>query len=416
MAVDYDLVILGGTAYARDAALQATSYGARIALIEPFGLYEQNQTQKYLLYALRQLGETMQRQKVGTYFGLTNSGQLNWSQVLAWARIAATTQQPYLSAEALSLKGIDVILEAPERLSRNLAVTTENRRLTTRGVLAAFGHLPTFIEGLQTASLPDLVSLASGSLETISWALALHHCGVRVNLITNNVLPNHDLDIRRLVRSHLTASGISISPKPQPDQVLVQSPRPVIELPRFITLKTNRRMQTNHPRVFACGSILGGVEGDAIAHQEADIAIRNALFLPRNTINYETTAYGETWLSVIGLTEAQARRRYGSAVQTFVATSANATYLSHESPLPSYRKLVFVGDRLLGAHILGENVDVTMKALVSNINKNVALSDLKSQIVQFSIEAPSSVQRSSWQIGQWRRGWAENWFNWRRSR
>ncbi|CAN5601757.1 hypothetical protein BH23CYA1_BH23CYA1_07210 [soil metagenome] len=49
MPTDYDLVILGGTAEGRTAALTAAGYGARVALVEPSDLFAQRQQERFLL-------------------------------------------------------------------------------------------------------------------------------------------------------------------------------------------------------------------------------------------------------------------------------------------------------------------------------------------------------------------------------
>lgn len=339
MPVSYDLVILGGTVYARGAALRAVGYGARVALVEPPGLFEQRQREQYLLEGLQQVGDILQGRKVGEQFGLTSGGKLAWQRILDWVEISAETQVAHHSVESLSERGIDVVLEAPQRLTRQPMVITETRRLSARSILAAYGQLPTVIESLQRAQeIPHAVSIAGGSPEAVEWALALNDCGVQVTLVSDHVLPNEDRDVQRLVRSCLLTSGINICEKDnqQSEHILqIEAAQPVLELPSFISsntkpfrtksIKTNRRLQTSYPRIFACGSILGGSTDEALAQHEATVALHNALFLPKTKINYENMPQSYSHFARIGLTESQAQRRYGSAIQTFISSSANAT-------------------------------------------------------------------------------------------
>lgn len=422
MPVDYDLVILGGTAYARTAALQAVQYGARVALVEPPGLFEQRQQQKYLLEGFQQMGETLQRQAVGERFGLTSDGKLDWLRMLEWGAIAAETQQPHLSVESMSASGIDVVLEEPQRLTRQLTVITESRQLRTRSVLAAYGHLPKVLEPLQLAQkLPASVNIVGVSPEAIEWALALNDCGVQINLIAGEILPGEDGSIRRLMRSHLIVSGINLCAETNPQSELtltVEPAQPVLELPDFVSLKTNNLLQTSHPRIFACGSILGGTTNEALAQHEATVALHNSLFLPKNKIKYNNLPQAHSHFARIGLTESQAERRYGSAVKAFVSNSANATSLSQMSPMPNYCKLVCANNRLVGVHLVGSGAGDLVRLLAPKIGGSIKALDILAnggllQLLQASIE---QVKQTQWQPNQWQRDWAENWFNWCRSR
>ena len=424
MPVDYDLVILGGTAYARRAALQAAGYGARVALVEPPGLFEQQQRQQYLLKGLQQLGDTVQRQALGALFGLSGEGKLDWRAVLNWVEIAAETQSSHLSVEVMSANGIDAVLEAPRRLTRKLNVETENRRLKARGILAAFGKLPTVIEALQSAhSLPQTISIEGASPEAVAWAFALSHCGISVELVAEDILRGEDKDVKRLVRSHLISSGINI----YPDQILtdctqpalpIDAAHPALELPSFISLTPNQQLQTNHHRVFACGSILGGSANEALAQYEAEIAVRNALFRPDSSVSYECVPTGCAQFARVGLTQVQAEKRYGSAMKALVASSAIADCLEQIRPSPHYCKLVCADNRLVGVHLIGAEASNLVRLLALHINKPVG--DLSRVVGDGLLELVGDCvrrsQQTQWQHGQWRRDWAENWFNWRRSR
>ena len=416
-SVDYDLVILGGTAYARAAALQAVGYGARVALVEPPGLFAQRQQQNYLLKGLQQIGESLQRQAVGLQFGFKGDGALDWQAVLGWSAIAAETQQDSLSVEAMSASGVDVVLEAPQRLTRRLMVETESRRLGARGVLVACGEMPVAIEALRSAVLPRHVSVVGCSAEAVDWAWALSECGVSVDLIADEALPNEDADIRRLVRSLLIASGICVCSEigDNADTVLSLKPaKPVLELPKFVALKANCRMQMSQSRIFACGSVLGGSTDERLARYEADIAVRNALFLPVHTVDYSRSVRASSLFASVGLSETQAVRRYGRAVQIFSSSDANAVCLRRESPLLRYCKLVCADNRLVGAHLLRTDASDLIRAMASQIGMPVQRLD--AALLNAVGVGKEICRNARWQPGRWRRDWAENWFNWQRNR
>ncbi len=441
MPTDYDLVILGGTTEGRTAALTAAGYGARVALVEPPDLFAQRQQERFLLQGLQQLGESFQRQAVSAYFGRAEESVscLNWEALWEWSAIAAQTQSVERSPAVMSASGVDVVLEKYRRLSRRLVVTTAHRRLSTRAILIAAGTMPVALEALSRLSaLPETVKIVGGSPQAILWAEAFCRLGIRVTLVAERFLPGMDSDIRRLVRSQLIASGVVLSQfdrhQTPPDCTLVLEPAPAaIVLPSFVygrprvrPLKVNRQLQTAHPRVFACGPILGGVMDAAIAEYEAKVAVRNALFVPTCRVDYGAIAQGHHRFASAGLTQFQAEQRYGGATQIWTASSANSADLSQLDPRPLYCKLVCDNQRLLGIHLLGSGANELIYPLASLIDEPVsALTDANrfpfspqtaQNLAGLVRSAASQSQQSRWQIGHWRRDWAENWFNWRRSR
>lgn len=440
MSVDYDLVILGGTVEGRIAAMTAVGYGARVALVEPPGLFERNQRQRYLLQGLQQLGRGLQQQAVGAWFGLpeTSGDELNWAAVLEWSAIAQETQSASLSTEVMSGRGVDVVMEMPARLSRQLVVTTASRQLRSRSVLAAFGLSPNVFDPLFSAqTLPKTVLIGGGDEQSVQWAQALSGLGVQVSLQTTDMLPGWDEEVRGLVRSQLTTTGVMFVDLPEsqimPSEATCTLPlgtkSPALSLPSFtgsgsehhVYPSVNLKLQTAYPRVFACGPLLGGSTHEALAEYEAKIAVKNALFWPTNQANYQVIGQGYSHFAKVGLTEAQAQQCYGKAVQVWEASHANSADLSGLVPLPAYCKLVCRQNRLVGVHLFGTGAKDLMVPLAALIGRPIetlrktgylAAAPSLSDLIRLAASKSQSVR---WQIGHWRRDWAENWFNWRRS-
>ena len=437
MPADYDLVVLGGSLEGRMAALTAVSYGARVALVEPPGLFEQRQQQRYLLQALQQLGEGHQRQGVVQWFqqgfqqGATALSQIeanwDWQAILEWSAIASKTQNPSLSPAAMNVSGIDVVMETPERLSRQMVVTTATRSLKARGILAAFGTIPLPILGdarlsssptgieplLKASALPQEIAIWGDSGEAVMWADALCLMGVRVRLVSDRFLRFEDADMRRLVRSQLSAIGVSIVPSTEAtnsadrqaladSSLLLGQGQPALVLPKFVHsptrersytdqqghgktyLLSNERLQTSHPRVFACGSLISGFPMcEAIAQAEARVAVRNALFLSARRMRYRAIPESYYRFARVGLTPRFARkgfplseveRGYGNdaaAWAVWTASGHNSTDLSRTSPLPLFCKLICYEGRLQSVHLLGEGAGELIKPMAAMIGKPV---------------------------------------------
>lgn len=467
--VDYDLVILGGAPEGRIAALTATAMGARVALVEPPGRWQQQRQTDYLLQGLRQVGQ--QRQSAAAAFwSQSGGGSLDWSRLLRWSAIAAESEASIVSAAVLGARGVDLILAPPVQLasSPSVRVATQQRRLLGRGLLIATGTVPDYpnpnrqaaLSGApdclyQHSALPQRIAIFGGSLTALAWAQALRAAGAEVSLIAPRLLPGEDSDIRRLLLGQLTAEGIGVTPsssaekaerqlslhiqKPPPDCCLVLSPQQVAWSQQLaaagIPLQTgrlcvNRYLQTAQSRVFACGSVLGGLDHSALAALEAETAVHNALFWPRRTIQYQTFPYSSQTqppVGRVGLTEVQARQRYGGEVQVLTASAANAASLNAEIPHPSFCKLICLENgRLLGAHLLGVGAGEVAYGLALWLKSGTSVDRLPSRWAHFEALSPtltsllqravSQRRQARWQIGSWRRDSAENWFNWRRSR
>ncbi len=448
MAADYDLVILGGTLAGREAALQAASYGARVALVEPPGLFVLNQRHRYLLQALQQVTRGCQAQAVSRWFEAQRVSQSshgradwNWGAFLEWSAIAAETQDVHLSEAALSAEGVDVVLEMPERLSKRCVVTTRSRQIKARAVLAAFGLSPDVFKPLLSAmQLPESAMVWGGGVRSLLWAEVLAQMGVQVAVQTVEVLPGWDEGVQILVRSRLAQAGVTfIDPADAhtataEQTLLFGTEQPALDLPKFVYrhsrrqydsspfLRIDRKFQVGKSRLFACGEIIEGHREIATTHSEVLAAVQNALFLPTRQIEPAQLMKVGYQFAMVGLTRSQAADRYGDRVRVWLATHAGSTDLSQVVPASGYCQLVCVGRRLVGAHLVGDRADDCIAIVATYLNQpitklcNNLSSTSNSALMNLVHQAALQHRQTQWEIGHWKRDWSENWFNWQRSR
>lgn len=510
MSADYDLVILGGTLEGRFAASLAAGYGARVALIEPPGIFAQRQQVRYLLKGLQQLARGKEAQAVSTWFSRSASpfdfirsdiDSLDWQALVEWSAIATETQLLPLSSEVLNSRGVDFIWATPEFLSRHasprrLQVVADRRSLSTRAVLAAFGTVPrsnpasdpnaetgaraaspinkpliTGVESLlQSESLPKEISILGDSFIAVDWAEALSAMGTSVTLVADRFLRDEDSDVRAVVRSQLLTAGIKIISSQHRETQYNREPhkeeqhlsptialpialqlgrhKPALTLPDFVYqpnsgyqgidahiqerpyLLSNSRLQTAHPRIFACGSLLRRrVFPESVAQHEAQVAVRNALFFPTQRTNYNTVVQAYARFAKVGRTpkfSKEGRAPISRGYREFSASLPNSVDLSYEIPKPSYCKIICRNNRVQSIQLLGTDAESTITALAPMVSRSLTeflsaaervtgptvvenLSDLVKQAVMGEV-------CDRWQPTHWRRDWAENWFNWRRSR
>ncbi|NEP18089.1 MAG: NAD(P)/FAD-dependent oxidoreductase [Leptolyngbya sp. SIO4C1] len=445
MPVAYDLVIIGGAPEGRTAAIAAATTGARVALVEPPGAWQQSHQLAALQQALRH--------------------SIGWAQLPTWVTLKATITASARSAAAIAALGVDVITGEAQFLAGNRPqLQVPHRCLSARAYLLATGPIRPPIEGqtlspaqlLQLTQPPQTVALLGARAAEIEWAFALSAANIQVRLLAERCLPAEDTDIQRLLRHQLMAVGVVLNPidklekiksLDQQTQLWIEgTPTSVdhlLSLPNHRAwvaqldlaavglsldrgrLKVNRWLQTAHPRIYAVGALLGGEDRPVLAELEAQAAVQNALFWRRRRLTYRAVTYGLQGLSEVGragLSEQQARSRYGSDRLQIVSASAlppaNSQYAVNFCKLISLDSHQIIGMHLMGNGAIGLAAALGLslrqrRLTVTSLAEQPAAPQTLAALVQ---QTASQLQQRRWQVGQWQRDWAENWFNWRRSR
>lgn len=124
----------------------------------------------------------------------------------------------------------------------------------------------------------------------------------------------------------------------------------------FITV--NQNLQTSVPHIYACGDCTGGYMFTHVAEYEAVTAATNMALPFNKSVNYDHVAwctYTDPELAQAGLTEAQAREKYGDSIQIYTHDYAHVDRGICEEQTEGKAK--FILDKkgyILGATILGE--------------------------------------------------------------
>jgi len=473
MTVDYDGVIVGGTLQGREAAAIAAREGARVALVEPPEAVDSLIQQELLVEVLAQAGQQV---KEAHWRGMHSipGESLDWGHLDTQVSRAATLAYPHLTLAGVAACGVDVVPK-PGRFSPQPKLTfiTADRPLRARGFVLCPGTQVTVpgIPGLATTpywtvdslskwtAQPKSVVILGRSGKAIALAQSLALLGTRVTLISRGerLLPTEDEDISTFVESLLVAAGVELILGQRLNQVkydggftidrasgepiqaahllLATAQQPALSglnleamgiRPQPHALPVDDRLSTAHPRVFACGPVLGGYWAEATDSQDVPIALRNALYLPWRRL---TVLNRVGWLATvpafarIGMTASQARRWYGPDAQVVQLpfSEAIATHLGGD--ITGFcRWIVHRDGRLLGAQLCGPQAKelMTTVALIVQQNLPIPQIDRLSSLPHANSELLTGMvaawQHQRWQPGTWRRNWAENWFNWRRSR
>ncbi len=416
MAVDYDVVIIGGSRAGRYAAVAATQLGATVALVEP--------QQAPTFYSPLLTPHVT----IGQYQQLNNAQSgIPWqNSTVQWAEGVVSNLEDQNSPVVLASLGVDVILGNGEfqRLP-NLAFSVNKRRLRARAYLIATNSRPAIpdIEGLQTTGyitapevwrlspeLPKRWVILGADPSGVQLAQTLTQFGLNITLIVkhSHILAKEDPEIAQLIQATLEAEGVRVLTATSVTQVKyiqdkkwVQAGDEAIETDEILVcagqqpnveelnleavgvkwnqrgLMLNEKLQTTNPRIYACGDVNGGFHAN-IANYEAQIALKNALFFPVFKVNYRSipwAIFSNPQLARVGLTEAQARRRYGNDVVVLrqYFKSVAAAQLSGETT-GICKLIVLHSGKILGSSIVGSQAGELINVVALAIAQNLKIS------------------------------------------
>lgn len=472
--VDYDLVIVGGTPAARDAACFARSLRARVALVEPkssTGLPWQSTVYHQGLSILSQL---LHRQRSLTFQGspimhsqigaVHEMPSLDWQGAIAWAVAAAEQAELGRSPAVLASLGIDVIVgEAQFEPASPPVIQVGNRRLRSHHyLLLPTGNIPTDrIAGLDqvTVLTPDRLDtlsapprsliLVGDTPQAVELTQIFARFGSQTTLLIqgDRLLPQEDPEAAALLQAVLEAEGVTIIPQAPvtqvralDDQIWVQAGSRAIGAdhlllamrhtvstrlnlePLGVTLRpwgiaVNRHLKTTHPQIYAAGEAIGGYPFAQIAQAEAIAAVKNALLLPLFQPDYRTMPWSigtDPPLARVGLTEVQARRRYGDTI-TVLKTPLKRLAIAHlTAQTTGFCKLIaHRNGELLGAHLVGAGAPESIGAIALALKHHLKVTELAGWVIpdlSFAALIPQTAQ-------QWHNYHPQNfWLDWLETR
>ncbi|MDB9454554.1 dihydrolipoyl dehydrogenase family protein [Dolichospermum circinale] len=428
--IDYDIVILGDTIAAYQAALNATGLNAKVALI-----VSDNFSHNYYFnhqYVLNEISKITQQSRNLVNLGIDeNTISLNWKKSLFYAISVSKNLTQINSLPNLAAQGVDIIVGNGQFQSSPLSFIVNERRLYSRTYLLANGSRPLIpnIPGLDTieyltltniwdylekTTLPKNWVILGGIPQSIEIAQILAQFGCNITLIVkkSSIIPHLDPEINQLLIAQLEVNGVRVLTQTKVTQIRhidnqkwVQAGNQAIETDEifiatgqqpnseYLNLSTvgikyrqhrlivNEKLQTTNHRIYACGDVIGGYNIQNLSNYEANIAIKNALFFPRLKVNYHCVPWGiYTYPKVtqIGLTEIQAKSQYPqNQVLVFKQYFKTATSAQIQGQITGICKLiVFKNGKILGCSILGIAAGELINIISLAINQNIKIQHL----------------------------------------
>ena len=456
MTFDYDLVIIGGSVAGVYAAKIASQLKARVALVQP---QSPNAIEHEIWRFQRQLCPI--------------SPELSFSDL--------PIAEPYSPAILASL-GIDVIFGQGQFCPKpKLAFEVNDRLLRSRSYLLATGSIPAIpnnIEGLTGAiaeqlnqqvfqqfhqssnsKIPHRLIVIGGSPQGIEIAQNFAQGGSLVTVIIKNsrIFPKEDPEAAFLIQAQLEAAGIRVMTntavsqiKRINHQIWVQAGNEALEadavyiateMPKLQGLnlervgvetvnhdsddkylKLNHKLQTTRSNIYGCGNLSAGADFTNVAMYEAKIAIKNALFLPIFSVDYEQIPWAiftHPQLARVGLTETEATERYGKDILVFRQYFKNIAAAQLQGETTGFCKVITRRNgQLLGVHMVGPGVSELIHSFALAMQNGLKVSAIGSMPHIFPSMSEINHQTAQlWQSYHKLRPWQkvlETFFNWRR--
>lgn len=421
MPYDYDWAIIGDSYEGRTAALHFVRQQNRVALVQqPQRKREAplrdrlEGSENIFLQGMRQWLDVEGRSQFFRELGLSQGdrpSKPNYAALKAWVDAQHARRDEQISLPMLAIAGVDVVREAGEFARRpELRFVVPNRVLRARRYLIATGShyplpkpdnnksqtywTPRDLEQPEVIDrLPRALAVFGNSPTAAIWTQYLQRLGHRMTLaFSPPLLPQQDRDLAHLLRAQLESEGVQFRAIAQPisgvleagEIVTVMTPQPNLEGLNLEgvgveclngQLVTGDRLQTSNSRIYACGSVLGGLPSPAQIRQELRTLVprRGVCSCFQSIFTRDSPAvplYIPTLppLTQVGLTEERARHEFGDRV-TCMQFYPAVSWQPEE--LEMLKVIVLDDRRIVGVHFIGECTRGEFAALALAVNRKI---------------------------------------------
>jgi len=151
-------------------------------------------------------------------------------------------------------------------------------------------------------------------------------------------------------------------------------------------IKVNEQLKTTNRRIYAMGDVVGGPQFTHLANYHAGIVIRNALFRLKpdaSAVNIPRVIYTVPELAQIGMTDAEARKRY-RRIRIYRWPYADNDRAQCERETEGFIKVVTRPDgTILGCTIVGAEAGELLQLWVVAMAKDIKLGDITSFVLPY---------------------------------
>jgi pyruvate/2-oxoglutarate dehydrogenase complex dihydrolipoamide dehydrogenase (E3) component len=428
MSVEYDLVVIGGGSAGLLVAGIAASLKAKVALIERDRLggdclWYGCVPSKSLIHASRMAYEVKHAGRFGVY---CQNPEIDFAKAIGHVQGVISTIQPHDSPERFAELGVEVIFGSGEFIDRQ-TFKVNSRSLKARAFVIATGSRPAIppIPGLKEAGyltneevfsitqLPKSMAVIGGGPIGCELGQAFSRLGSQVTIIVSRdrLLHKEDPEAVAVVHKQFQSEGIRVllqtkaerveiadgkkyvwaaAEKIAVDEILVAAGRqPNVESLNLdaagvklgkLGVEVNSKLQTTNPRIYACGDVIGGYQFTHVAGYQANVVLKNALFLPVIKADYRVipwATFTDPELARVGLTEQEARERYGDDIYVVKQGFDEVDRAQAEAATVGFAKIITKRNgQILGAHLVGPSAGELIHEIILAMSHKLKLSAL----------------------------------------
>jgi pyruvate/2-oxoglutarate dehydrogenase complex dihydrolipoamide dehydrogenase (E3) component len=152
-------------------------------------------------------------------------------------------------------------------------------------------------------------------------------------------------------------------------------------------IEVDGRLRTSNKRIFAIGDVAGGYQFTHMAGYHAGIVIRNALFKLPAKVDYRAVpwvTYTDPEIAHVGMTEAQAKEKFGDKVRALTWSFAENDRAQAERATEGLVKVVVgKGGKILGASMVGPSAGELLQPWVLAISQGLKVGAMANLIAPY---------------------------------
>lgn len=472
MAIEYDIVIIGGGSGGLVVASAAAQLKAKVALVERDRLggdclWYGCVPSKSLIHASRVAYEVKNASRFGIH---TNPPEIEFAKATGHVQKVIKAIEPHDSPERFRGLGVEVIFGDGKFIDGH-TFEVNSRQLKARAFVISTGSRPAIppVEGLKAAGFltnekvfslterPNSLAIIGAGPIGCELGQAFSRLGSEVTIINSRdlILPKEDPEAAKVVQDQFIAEGINILSQSRAervevkdgkkhlfcggkevivDEILVSAGRqPNVESLNLEAagvvvgkkgIQVNNKLQTTNSKIYACGDVIGGYQFTHVAGYEAVVVLTNALFFPVSKANYRVipwATFTDPELARVGLTEAQARERYGKDIYVLKQDFSGVDRAQAEAATQGFGKIITRGNgEILGAHLVGSSAGELIHEIVLAMSNQLKVSALTGihiypTLSEVNSKAGLLLKKQKFANNKWQQNLLEKFFHWRRS-